>query len=301
MFDVKTNLLNLRDAWRFLRGCIKSWRLLGQIKADVVFVKGGYVGLPVGLAAHWRNIPLVIHESDARPGLTNRKLAKYARVIATGFPKQIYQEWVGKAVVYTGNPVRESVVKPAKSAATLNLPVKKPRVLIMGGSSGAHAINEAVRRNLAHLSQQASIAHITGQAEYETFRELGKAVISHGHYRCFSFVHDELASLYNWADIIVARAGMNAVTEVAAVAKPLILIPAPQLSDQVKNAEELAREHAALVLKQSDATAQLGDVLEQLFSSKALRTELAKNIKRLYKPKAAAALAHLVIQSGQSK
>ncbi len=299
VFDVKTNLLNFRDGFKVILGIFQAWRQLAKIKPNVVFIKGGYVGLPVGLAAHLRGIPIVIHESDARPGLTNRVLAKYAHIIATGFPVKTYKHWQGKPIVYTGNPVRRSVLGAHKTSSRSTLRIDKSArvVLVMGGSGGAAAINAAVTQNLDKLCSRYTVIHITGK---DKKLSLPTQVAKNGqHYLQYDFVIDGMAEVIAASDCVVARAGMNTISEVAAYGKPLVLVPAPQLSDQKINAKELIDAKAAVLVNQEDLLAQLPDVLEQVFSSKSAQSELSDNIKKFYRTKASSELANIIIQSAR--
>lgn len=292
LLDIKTNALNFRDGFRVLLGVGQAWRLLGKIRPNAVFVKGGYVGLPVGLAAHLRRIPIIIHESDARPGLTNRVLGKYAHIIATGFPAKTYHEWKGKPVVFTGNPIRDSMLnaKPGAARRTLKLSTKAKVVLIMGGSSGSAAINAAIEENIEKLCSNYEVFHITGSNK-------GKLKKTTKNYHQYEFVTDKLALLLAASDCVVARAGMNTVTEVAAYRKPLVVIPAPHLTDQTLNAAALVDANSAILINQQELSAQLPDVLEQLFSSVSKRQGLSRNIASFYRPRAAVELANIIIQS----
>lgn len=294
LFDIKTNLLNFRDCFRVVHGLAQAWRILAKIRPQAVFIKGGYVGLPVGLAARMRRIPIIIHESDARPGLTNRVLGKHAHIIATGFPVKNYAAWRGKPVVFTGNPVRSSMLGTKRSDARklLRLTARAKVVLIMGGSSGSTAINEAVAANLSELCAQYDVIHITGKAKSTKNTEIKR-------YHQYEFVTSELSAMLAASDCVVTRAGMNTVTEVAAYKKPLVVVPAPQLSDQTLNASALVDAKAAVLINQQDLSSQLPSILEQVLSSKSTQKELSRNVATFYRAKASVELANIIIQSAR--
>lgn len=300
LLDIKTNLLNLFDGFRLIIGICRSWWLLGRIKPDVVFIKGGYVGLPVGIAARLRKHPIVIHESDVRPGLTNLWLAKYASLIATGFPLEHYPQWRGKNTRFTGNPVRHSVLMaPSQTSAKRKLGYSRTDkvVLIAGGSSGAQVLNQAVTAQLEKLTKHFRIIHITGKADYAQLKELPKLMHLGDAYTVYEFAASNLPTLLSAADCIVSRAGTNMIAEAAALGKPLILVPAPQLSDQTKNAQVLVQHQAAWMLKQDDLRG-LPQLLAKLMASTKLQAQLGENLHRNHKQDAADTLAQALLELG---
>ncbi|MEO7617773.1 MAG: glycosyltransferase, partial [Candidatus Saccharibacteria bacterium] len=142
---------NLVDSTRLVRGIMGSLVLLRRFKPDVVFIKGGYVGLPVGLAAHLLRIPYVVHESDVSPGLTNRILSKWASQIAVGFPEKMYKDFPKDKLNFVGNPVREEILKGHRLAgmAEFGLDDKLPVIMVTGGSQGAAPLNDVVVESLS--------------------------------------------------------------------------------------------------------------------------------------------------------
>ena len=160
---------NSLDAFKTVAGVHDAYQVLRRFKPAVIFIKGGFVGVPVGLAARSLRIPYVIHESDVSPGLANRLLGRWATAIAVGFPKKYYRQWHDKPLVFVGNPVRPEVLKAHRleGLARFKFDEHRPVVLVTGGSQGSREINEAVLEGLDGLLELAQVIHVTGEGEYE--------------------------------------------------------------------------------------------------------------------------------------
>lgn len=296
LVDIKTHLLNLRDLFKLVIGFWQSLFILMRLRPRVVFVKGGYVGLPVGLAAWVLGLPLIIHESDIVAGLSNRILARLAKTIATGWPTHYYPQWRGKHLVFTGNPIRSELL------ATTTTPGRgqRSRLLVIGGSSGARAINRAIVSHLEVLSKDFDLTHVAGRRDYTstaTTKPIGESVKK--NYHLVEFLDTgALATAYRRADIIISRAGMNTLAEVAAIGKPLIVVPHPTTpgDHQRANARALEHEQAALVIEQSQLADKLVPTLRELSASTQHQQLLVKGLKRLAKPEAAKLLAKEVLR-----
>lgn len=306
LFDLQTITANTRDAWKFSRGISDARKLLRQINPDVVFVKGGYVGLPVGMAARRLKMPLVIHESDMTMGLTNRLLAPYARVVATGFPVDHFQYVKTSAqFIPTGNPIRTEILQGDRAHALqhFGLDGKRPTILFIGGSLGAHAINEAVFSGLQNLVQGYNILHQTGEKDIDAamFQRQRLVATVRDHYVPQAFFQAELADAYALADIVVTRCGANVLAELAALAKPVILIPLPSSANnhQSKNAQYLLKRGAARMIEQSKLTPlALRATIDALAESESDQRYLAKALHRLAIMDAADRLAEVVLSAG---
>ncbi len=309
LLDFKTLGLNTRDAWRFSRGLSDARRLLKDLQPDVVFVKGGFVGLPVGFAARRLGIPLVLHESDVVMGLTNRLLASRAQAIGTGFPVEAYTGLKSAAqLVHVGNPVRHEITKGDRRRARREFGLRsaKPTVLIIGGSSGAQAVNEIVFQALVKLLPGMNIIHQVGSrhidAAFYQRQRLPKDV--RDHYSPHEFLKDELADAYALADVVVSRCGANVLAELALLRKPTLLIPLPSSANnhQVKNAEFVAKLGAARVLSQNELTPRRFRArLEALVESVADQKYLSQSIRRFAEPDANRKLAALLIDVAEHK
>ena len=217
-------LLNIRDSFLLLLGFFQSLVLLMRIRPDVVFSKGGFVGLPVGVAAGLLGIPLVTHDSDARLGLSNRILRRWATARAKGMPSDDTES------TYTGTPVREEFKTARKSAARkqLGISVRDKVIVVSGGSLGAQKLNDALIANLNRLNASGYwVFHLGGVGDYERLRRVGKGLRLQfpEQYRLLPFVNEELAQLYAAADVVVSRAGATTIAELAAVGKAVIFVP----------------------------------------------------------------------------
>lgn len=257
------SLKNFVDVFKVAIGCIQALFILLKKHPDAVFSKGGFVAVPVAVAAWALRIPVVSHESDLTPGLANRLIAPFAHRIVYTFPDT--SKYLKPDAVRVGTPVRAELFKGdrAKGLALcgFDLGEKIPTFLFMGGSQGAQRVNEALRDLLPELVQRARVIHLSGK---------GKALdFVHPRYKGFEFVSAELKDLLAAADFVVGRAGANSIFEVLALAKPMLLIPLEigSRGDQVVNAESFRKNGWALVLRETGLNAQtLGAALRELVS-----------------------------------
>lgn len=241
------SLKNLSDPFRVLAGCNDAKKLIKQIRPDVVFSKGGFVAVPVVWAAHKCHIPVVAHESDITPGLANKISKKYAAKICLNFPDAL-KEIPAPLGIYTGTPIRETLFSGNREKAkhTLGFDNKKV-IMVMGGSLGARAINEAVRKALPRLLPEYNIIHLCGKGN------LDEDLNHKAGYRQFEFISDELPDCFALTDMIISRAGANAIHEFMALKKPMLLIPLPlsaSRGDQILNAKSFEKRGIALVLNE---------------------------------------------------
>lgn len=262
-FDIK----NFTDPFKVLKGYGDAKKLIKQIQPDVVFSKGGFVSVPVVLAAKSRKVPAIIHESDMTPGLANKLCIPSAFKVCCNFPETIKNLPEGKAVL-SGSPIRKELFDGNRLTGLdlCGFSINKPVILIVGGSLGSAAINKAVRDNLPFLLKQYQIIHICG-----------KDKVDHGldhiqGYIQFEYVKKELSDLLDAADVIISRAGANAICELLALRKPNILIPLPAASsrgDQILNAESFKRQGFSFLLKEEDLTSEtLLDAITETFKNR---------------------------------
>lgn len=258
------SLKNFVDPFKVIKGFFQARRAIKAIKPDVLFSKGGYVSVPVVLAAKSKT-PIVIHESDYSPGLANRICAKFADRICVTFEDTL--KAVGKKGVHTGTPIRPELYsgEASKGLAYAGFDGSKPVLLVMGGSLGATAINDAVRASLDRLLAAYDIIHICGSGKIDP-------TISQKGYVQFEYLVSELPDVLAAADIVLSRAGANAIFEFLALSKPALLIPLPARNsrgDQILNAGYFARKGYALVLNQEDMNTQtLCDALAKLMENR---------------------------------
>lgn len=247
------NLKNFKDPFKVVKGIWDAYRVLGKVKPDVVFSKGGFVTVPVVAAAKLKGIPVIIHESDITPGLANRIAVPMAQRVCVNFPETVGHIKAGKAV-YTGLPIRPELLqgRADKARAALDFVRTRPVVLVMGGSLGAKSINEAVREALPQLLKEFQIIHICGKGH------LSPEHNARG-YKQFEFVSGGLADMMALSDVVVSRAGATSIFEFLALGKPMLLIPLglqASRGDQILNAESFSRRGFAQVLKEEELSAE---------------------------------------------
>ena len=253
---------NFTDPFRVLRGMFQARRIMREVKSAAVFSKGGFVSVPVVIAAHGKHIPVVTHESDYTPGLANKINAKFADKICVTFEDTLSH--VGAKGVHTGTPIRPELYEGDKERGLsfLGFDDKKPILLVMGGSLGAAAVNDAVRAALPKLLLSYDIVHLCGKGKVEES-------LAQPGYRQFEYVNEELPDVFAATDIVVSRAGANAVFEFLALSKPALLIPLPRSAsrgDQILNAGYFARKGFAMVLEQESLTPEtLLDAVNDLY------------------------------------
>jgi UDP-N-acetylglucosamine--N-acetylmuramyl-(pentapeptide) pyrophosphoryl-undecaprenol N-acetylglucosamine transferase len=295
---------NSADVFRTVAGLAASVKILRRFKPDVIFLKGGYVCVPVGLAARMLRIPFVIHESDISPGLTSKLLSKWATKIAVAFPTRHYRDFEASRLVFTGSPVRAEISSAHRleGLARFELSSDLPVVFVTGGSGGARQINEVIIQALPQLLETCQVIHLTGEGEYEHVKfELSRMPeLEHkDRYRVFGFLLEGMPYAFAAADVVISRAGANAIAELATLRKPTVLIPNYQMaSHQMENARVLSRAGAARVLDGSKLTPDklVGEV-RHLLGDPEEQGRLSKAIEQFSNPDAAMALAKLILDT----
>ncbi|PPA71181.1 undecaprenyldiphospho-muramoylpentapeptide beta-N-acetylglucosaminyltransferase [Jeotgalibacillus proteolyticus] len=245
-FSVK----NFTDPFRVLAGVMQAFRIIKKEKPDVIFSKGGFVSVPVLLAAKMAKVPVAIHESDVTPGLANKLAMPFATRIYTTFQETL-QHMPSDRSVCAGSIIREDLFKGSRAEGEriTSLKPAKPVLLVMGGSLGAQGINTVVRNSLDQLLEHFSIIHLCGKGN--------KAEIQKEGYIQFEFVTEELPHLLEMTDLVVSRAGSNSIFEFLALKKPMLLIPLSKESsrgDQILNANSFVQQGFALKLEESELT-----------------------------------------------
>lgn len=263
-----------------LRAVWQAWKVIRRIKPDVVLGMGGFASGPGGLAARLLRLPLVIHEQNARAGLTNRCLSRIAAEVLQAFPDAFASLPRAKVV---GNPIRQDIagiLAPAERFSVRRGPV---RVLVLGGSRGAHAINVLVSEAFRDwpVESQPLLWHQVGEDDFEWVRDTYFAIAPTAIVDAFI---SNMAAAYEWADIVVSRSGALTVSEIAAVGVASILIPYPHAVDdhQFYNAQGLARVKAAQVMRQGTLSSEgLREVLMTLCADRSRITVMAEAARRL--------------------
>ncbi len=246
---------NFSDPFKVLKGYSQAKKILKEQKPDVVFSKGGFVSVPVVLAAKHYHIPAIIHESDITPGLANKIAIKGAKKVCCNFPETLKYLPADKGVL-TGSPIRKELFNgnAANAAKLCNFPDNaKPVLLIIGGSLGSKIINETVRNILPELLETFYVVHICGKGNLDN-RLTGLI-----GYTQFEYVNKELADIFALADVVISRAGANSLCELLALRKPNLLIPLSanaSRGDQILNANSFKRQGFSYVLEEENASSE---------------------------------------------
>ena len=244
------SLQNFTDPYRVIKGFGEARKLIKGLKPDVIFSKGGFVSVPVVLAGKRCKVPVIIHESDMTPGLANKLAIPSAVKVCCNFPETLDALPEGKAVL-TGSPIRQELLTGDKDAARkmCGFTDEKPVILVIGGSLGAVAVNEAVRAALPELLKQFQIIHLCGKGKVDHSLKEIKG------YCQFEYIKNELRNLFALADIVISRAGANAICELLALRKPNLLIPLSanaSSGDQILNANSFKEHGYSMVLTEED-------------------------------------------------
>ena len=243
---------NFTDPFRVLKGFGEAKRLIRLLKPDVIFSKGGFVSVPVVMAGKKCKVPVIIHESDMTPGLANKLSFPSATKVCCNFPETVELLPADKAVL-TGSPIRQELLEgdAQKARDFTGLTEDKPVILVIGGSLGAVAVNNAVRSCLPELLKNFQVIHLCGRGKLDpTLNNLNG-------YVQYEYIKDELKDLFALTDIVISRAGANAICELLALHKPNLLIPLSanaSRGDQVLNARSFERQGFSMVLEEEEIT-----------------------------------------------
>ena len=246
---------NFTDPFRVIKGYGEAKKIIKNYKPDVLFSKGGFVSVPVILAAKKYKVPIIIHESDMTPGLANKIYIPYAHTVCHNFPETAKYLPEGKALL-TGSPIRQEL-KQGDKLAGLNMcgfSANKPIIMVIGGSLGAVAVNEAVRSSLDELLKTYQIVHLCGKGKTDD------SLNNRSGYKQFEYIKAELKDLFAMSDIIISRAGANAICEIVALRKPSILIPLSAKAsrgDQILNADSFKHQGFSEVIQEEDITSEI--------------------------------------------
>ncbi len=288
-------------------GTIQSIAKLLVWRPDVVFTKGGYVCLPVGWAAGLLRIPLIVHDSDAHPGLTNRLLARSAKTIATGAPLEYYSYPKSKTV-YVGTPISASFVQVSRDTQInlkkeLGVDPTRPLLVVTGGGLGARMINDMIVLHLGQYLKLADVILISGSDQYDELR----AITPHEdpRFQLHGFVSKNMREMLSAADVVIARAGASTLLELAALAKPTVLVPNGRLTGghQLKNAKVYSDKNAVIVVNDeafkntNDKT--LFEATRRAVTDTALQKTLSRNIHTFAKPDAAHDMARIILKAAK--
>lgn len=262
-FDVK----NFTDPFRVLKGFHEAKKLMKQLKPDIVFSKGGFVTVPVVIAAKKCKVPAIIHESDMTPGLANKLCIPSAVKVCCNFPETIKNLPQEKAVL-TGTPIRKELLSGDKEAGRrfCGFTSDKPVLMVIGGSLGAASVNNHIRSILPELLKEFQVVHLCGKDKTD------ESLTGTEGYVQYEYIKNELADLFALSDIVISRAGANAICEISALHKPNLLIPLSanaSRGDQILNARSFERQGFSMVLEEEEITDQkLLDSIRSLYSNR---------------------------------
>jgi UDP-N-acetylglucosamine--N-acetylmuramyl-(pentapeptide) pyrophosphoryl-undecaprenol N-acetylglucosamine transferase len=276
---------NFIDPFLIKIGFWQAFFIIFKWRPNLVISAGSFVGVPVVWAAWILRVPVLIHQQDVKPGLANRLMAPFAQVITVTFEKSL--DDYGQKAVWTGNPVQSKKVSPlqrdrkarSKNCKEFRLKNNLPTVLILGGGTGALAINKLVEQSVNKLTKFCQIIHLTGKDKALNYK------LQITNYINYEFLDTrEMADAFSAADVVISRCGMGVLTELSYLGKPAILIPIPD-SHQEENAQIFYEQKAAIVLDQDKLTAEkFVAAIKELINDTELRNKLRNNIKRVIKP-----------------
>lgn len=258
---------NLTDPFRVVKGYAEAKKFLKSYRPNVVFSKGGFVSVPVVRAAASLHIPCIIHESDMTPGLANKLCIPVAQKVCCNFPETLKLLPENKAVL-TGSPIRAELSHGNKIAGLdlCGFSANKPVIMVTGGSLGASNVNKAVREALPQLLKEFQVVHLCGKGKQDNI------LLNTAGYKQFEYVKTELKDLFAMADLVISRAGANAICELLALKKPNILIPLPSSSsrgDQLLNAQSFEAQGFSIVIDEDDLTTNLlVNKVKELYSNR---------------------------------
>lgn len=288
-FDVK----NFTDPFKIIKGIAQAIRILSKEKPDVIFSKGGFVAVPVVIAASIKKIPVVAHESDMTPGLANKLSEPFCDKLCVTFRESL-KFIKGNKGILTGSPIREEILHgdKAKGKRICGFTDDKEILLIMGGSLGSKLINEEIRKNMDNLLKKFNIIHICGKGNID------KSLINITGYKQFEYVSEELPHFMKASDYIISRAGANSIFEFLALKKPTLLIPLSKKAsrgDQILNAKSFEKEGYSLMLEEEDINKDI--LYKKISELKERKNELIKNMEKSESKNGVESIVNVILKS----
>lgn len=312
LLDIKTLLLNTRDFFKFLIGTFAAWRLLYKTRPDVVFSKGGFVVVPVCIAAHLRHVPIITHDSDVSPGLANRIAGRWAVLHTTGMPTDLYG-YPKEKIRHVGIPIDEkiepvSAAKQAEFKRQLGLPASSQVLLTGGAGLGAQTLNDltaSIAPKLLAEHPGLHVINITGGRNLQAAKVAYEKAVppeyaDRVHLLDFT---DEFYMYTGAADMVITRAGATTLAELEAQRKAVVVVPAPFLAGghQLKNAEVIAAAGAGEIVANNAGAGEMTEVIDRLLKNPQRRRALADNLGKLSQPAAAEELAKILLEQARGE
>ena len=293
-FDMK----NFSDPFKVMKGVLQASKILSKEKPDVIFSKGGFVAVPVVIAASMKKIPVVSHESDLTPGLANKLSAPFCDKLCVTFRESLKYIKDGKGEL-TGTPIREEILKGSRIRGKdiCNFKTDKDVILVIGGSLGAKNINDEFRYHINEILKNFNVIHICGKGN------LDKSLNGLDGYKQFEYVKEDLPHLLKYSDFIISRAGANVIFELLALKKPTLLIPLSKKSsrgDQILNANSFAKEGYSLVLDE-DEMIEKHNLMEKLSELQLRKNDLVKNMSNSEMKNGVDAIINVIMNSIKKK
>lgn len=277
------SLENFLDIFKVLVGIDEAIFHIWKFKPDVVFSKGGFASVPAVVAAHYLRIPVLTHESDTVPGLSNKLIGRLAKKVFIAFPES-RNHFLDSKIVVSGNPIREDILQGDKNRArdffgfTDDLPV----ILIFGGSQGAQRINEVLFESLGEALRKFQIIHLCGAKNFE---EIGNkfnnlSVSDKNRYKIYPYLHDEMKDAFALSDFIISRAGANSLAEIIALEKPSLVIPLSSAANnhQYYNAKHFADQDMIIMAEEKDL--DKNEFLRNIEELQGRKEELVDNLRK---------------------
>lgn len=291
-------------------GMIEAINLVGQFRPGVAFTSGGYVAVPAGLAARFERVPLLMHQQDVPPNLSNRLVAPLATRISVAFADSLTY-FPARKTLQLGNPLRQAMLDvrqtpPQEARRALGFERQEPLLLVTGGSQGARHLNQTVGKALPDLLAHCQVLQISGNALYNETRELCESVLAaqdeavRRRYRLVAYLNEEMPLALQAADLVLCRSGASTLSELAALGKPSILVPLPPAigsSPQEANAEMFGRKQAARVMKDGDLKPQvLVENVTSILASSTLLEAMSNAASSFAKPQATQEIAAEIVK-----
>ena len=304
LFDLKTHVLNMRDLLRFVFGVFEAFKIVRANRPNIVFIKGGFVGVPVGLVCRFMRVPYVTHDSDIIPGLANKIIARTALLHAVAMPPERYPYPLHKTI-FTGVPVSNSYARVSFKQQKLfkdkvGVPKDSFLIFVTGGSQGAKGLNDIVSQvaaDILDIGKDVYLIHQVGRNKTVSYKNIKDKQLKH------IIQKDFIANMYEYtgaADVVVSRAGASTIAEMAIQAKACILVPSPHLAGdhQTKNAQFLHNIRAAVLLGQDELKQSPKHLIGQIKAFKQndrMRQEYQAALHNLAEKRAAAKIADLLL------
>jgi len=300
------SIKNFTDLFKIPVGLIQAFWHVYIFMPDVTFSKGGYASIPGSFASWFFRIPILSHESDTVPGLSNKFIGKLSKIVAVAFQKP-FEYFSKKKTVLLGNPIRQEIFlgSAEKCRGEFSIALDRTIIFVIGGSQGAVEINKAVLGILSQLVEKADVIHQCGRKDFENVKQRAAEILGQDFekkgYHPRDFISNELSDIFAGADLVITRAGANVLSEIAVSGKPSIIIPLLSSAGdhQKENAFEFTKAGASIVIEHSNLTSGLFLAeINKILDSSDLAKAMGDNAKKLAHPDASDKIAELILKLG---